>query len=99
MSMPESPLDIASRISHVQPLVTLEAKVQPGHAALVVVDMQNDFCAHGGLVDKGGRDVSAAQAMAARLPGLIEAARAAGVFIVFVRNVYTTESNFYLSDV
>jgi ureidoacrylate peracid hydrolase len=61
--------------------------------------MQNDFCAPGGLVDKGGRDVSAVQDMATRLPGLIAAARAAGVLIVFVRNVYTTDENFYLSDV
>ena len=38
------------------------------------------------------------QAMAARLPPILEAARAAGVLVVFVRNVYSTEQNFYLSD-
>lgn len=91
--------DIASRISHVQPLVTLEQKVRPGHTALIVIDMQNDFCASSGLVARGGRDVSDAQAMAERLPGLIAQARAAGVLVIFVRNVYTTDSNFYLSDV
>ncbi len=99
MSTLESTFDIASRISHVQPLLTLEEKVRPSHTAVIVVDMQNDFCAPGGLVDKGGRDVSAAQDMATRLPGLIAAARTAGVLIVFVRNVYTTDGNFYLSDV
>jgi ureidoacrylate peracid hydrolase len=83
----------------VQPLSGLQEKVRPQHAALVVIDMQNDFCAPGGLVAKGGRDVSAAQEMAERLPGLIAAARAAAVLVVFVRNVYSSEQNFYLSDV
>lgn len=99
MSTPESKFDIASRIAHVQPLMTLGNKVRASNAALIVIDMQNDFCAPGGLVAKGGRDVSAAQEMATRLPELIAAARAAGVLIVFVRNVYTTDGNFYLSDV
>ena len=99
MGTSEDSFDIASRIAHVQPLVTIANKVRPDHSALIVIDMQNDFCAPGGLVAKGGRDVSAAQEMAARLPALIAAARAAGVLVVFVRNVYTTDSNFYLSDV
>lgn len=37
--------------------------------------------------------------MAHELPQLLKAARDAGVFVVFVRNVYTTDNNFYLSDV
>jgi ureidoacrylate peracid hydrolase len=36
--------------------------------------------------------------MAGRLPGLIEAARQAGALVVFVRNVYSSEDNLYLSD-
>jgi ureidoacrylate peracid hydrolase len=99
MSPEESAYDVAARIAHRRPLATLPDKVAPRHAALVVIDMQNDFCADGGLVAKGGRDVSAAQEMATRLPALIAAARAAGVLVVFVRNVYTTEGNVYLSDV
>jgi len=99
MSKEQGYYDIARRIAHVQPLTGLEHKVRPQHAALVVIDMQNDFCASEGLVAKGGRDVSAAQEMAARLPGLIAAARAAGVLVVFVRNVYSSDGNSYLSDV
>ncbi len=45
-----------------------------------------------------GFDVSEAQAMADRLPAILSAARAAGVLVVFVRNVYSSEHNFYLSD-
>src|SRR5262249_39362116 len=63
-----------------------------------VVDMQNDFCAPGGLVSKDGRDISAALEMAGRLPAFIDAARKAGVLVVFIRCVYTTENNAYLSD-
>jgi ureidoacrylate peracid hydrolase len=99
MSKEQTYYDIARRIAHVPPLSGLEQKVRPEHAALVVIDMQNDFCASDGLVAKGGRDVSAAQEMAGRLPGLIAAARAAGVLVVFVRNVYSSDRNFYLSDV
>jgi ureidoacrylate peracid hydrolase len=81
------------------PLTTLAEKVRPGRAALIVIDMQNDFCAEGGMMDHEGGDLSQVQAMAERLPSLIDAARAAGVFVVFVRNVYSTDNNWYLSEV
>lgn len=98
MSVTETDFDILARIAHVEPLVSIERKVQPGHTALLVIDMQNDFIAPNGLVGRSGRDVSAAQKVAERLPEFIAAAREAGVFVIFVRNVYTTERNFYLSD-
>ena len=69
------------------------------HTALIVVDMQNDFCASDGFVANGGRDVSHVQEMAKRLPELIELARQAGVLVVFVRCAYSTDDNRYLSDV
>lgn len=91
-------LEAANRLSHRDLLLSLENKVEPRHAALVVVDVQNDFCAPGGMMDSEGLDLSAVQTMADRLPSLIEAARTAGVLVVFIRNVYSTEGNFYLSD-
>jgi ureidoacrylate peracid hydrolase len=81
------------------PPESLEEKVQPGRTALVVVDVLNDFCADGGMMDAEGADLTAVREAAARLPRLLEAARAAGVLVVFVRNVYTTDGNSYLSDV
>ncbi len=89
---------VAAKISHVAPLRGLAGKVEPGHTALIVIDVQNDFCAPGGMMDQEGFDLADAQAMADRLPPLISAARAAGVLVVFVRNVYSSEHNFYLSD-
>jgi nicotinamidase-related amidase len=58
-------------------LVGLDKKVQPAHTALLVIDMQNDFIASVGLVGRSGRDVSAAQKLAERLPDFIAAARRA----------------------
>jgi ureidoacrylate peracid hydrolase len=92
-------MDAARHIAHTPPLTTLANKVRPSHTALVVVDMQNDFCANDGFVAKGGRDVSLVQEMAKRLSALIDHARAAGVLIVFVRCSYSSEDNRYLSDV
>ena len=81
-------LSAARRIAHVAPLTTLREKVHASHTALIVVDMQNDFCASDGFVANGGRDVSHVQEMAKRLPELIELARQAGVLVVFVRCAY-----------
>jgi nicotinamidase-related amidase len=92
-------LSAARRIAHVAPLTTLPEKVGVSHAALIIIDMQNDFCASDGFVAKGGRDVSHVQQMAKKLPALIEYARKAGVLLVFVRCAYSTDDNRYLSDV
>lgn len=99
MDHDRSTTEAAASLAHVGMLKTLPEKVDPGHAALVVIDVQNDFCAPGGMMDSEGLDLSAVQAMADRLPGLIDSARAAGVLVVFVRNVYSTERNLYLSEV
>lgn len=92
-------VETARRLAHRPVLATLEQKVDPAHAALIVIDVQNDFCAAGGMMDNEGADLGAVQAMADRLPPLIDAARGAGALVVFVRNVYSTEGNAYLSDV
>ena len=68
---------MAGRIAHVEPLLGLDKKVQPAHAALLVIDMQNDFIASAGLVGRSGRDVSAAQKLAEALPNFIAGARRA----------------------
>jgi ureidoacrylate peracid hydrolase len=89
----------AERMTHRPLLMTLEQKIDPSHAALIVIDMQNDFCAAGGMMDLEGADLRAVQTMAERLPEVIDAARSSGVLVVFIRNVYSTQRNVYLSDV
>lgn len=91
--------DAAADLAHRPLLTTLGEKVEPRHAALLVIDVQNDFCAEGGMMHREGRDLGEVQKMARALPRLLDAARDAGVLVVFVRNVYSTEENHYLSDV
>jgi ureidoacrylate peracid hydrolase len=90
--------EAVTALAHVKPLLTLGEKLDPRHTAVVLVDVQNDFCAEGGMMDGEGLDLSAPQEMARRLPSLIAAAREAGALVIFVRNVYSSEQNSYLSD-
>ena len=67
----------------------VDGQLHPRHAALLVVDMQNDFCAEGGYLQRErGYDVSAIPGIAANIARLIDAARAAGVAIVWLRSIY-----------
>lgn len=70
-------------------LTEFRDRADPAHSAVVVVDMQNDFCAPGGYIDrKFGCDEAASQALAGRIAALVEAGRAAGASIVWVRAIY-----------
>jgi ureidoacrylate peracid hydrolase len=80
-------------------LSTLKDKVDPRHAALLMVDVQNDFCAEGGAMHREGRDLALVKQMMPRLERLLAAARAAKVTCVWIRNVYNTGPNHYLSEV
>ena len=80
-------------------LNTLAEKVRPEHCAVLLVDVQNDFCADGGAIHREGRDLSLVQAMIPRLERFLGAARAAGVKCVWIKNVYNTGPNWYLSEV
>jgi ureidoacrylate peracid hydrolase len=62
------------------------AAVRPSATALLVVDLQNDYCAPGGAFDAAGHDISPMQALPARVAMLAEHARDAGVLVVFVQN-------------
>ena len=68
-------------------LTTLEAKTDPNHTALVVVDVQNDFCAEGGMLDTEGLDISRFKKMVPRLVNLIDQARASGCLIVYIQTI------------
>ena len=70
-------------------LTTLEEKVDPRHAAVVVVDMQKDFTTPGCFWDKLGQlDAHAMDALADRLRGFLEAARERGVLVLHVTANY-----------
>lgn len=70
----------------IEVLRTLEEKVRPDHTALLVIDMQNDFCAPEGLsAREGGRDVSAALAIVPAIRRLADGLRAVGGLVVWVK--------------
>jgi ureidoacrylate peracid hydrolase len=81
-------------------LTTLAEKVDPEHAALVVVDVQNDFCDDDGAFARLGRDVKLLHPMVDRLQRLIDCARAAGVLVIFMQYCQNdlTESEVHLEQ-
>jgi nicotinamidase-related amidase len=68
-----------------QVLTELTELVDPAHTALIVVDMQRDFCVPGGAFDRLGVDISMYPPIIPRLARLIEAARAAEVKVIYVQ--------------
>ncbi len=60
-------------------------------AAVVVVDMQNAFASKGGTLDLAGADLSEAPGVVRTIRGVVDAARSAGVPIVFVQLGYNPD--------
>jgi len=71
--------------------VTLPARpenlpINPRETALIVVDMQNAYASPGGYLDLAGFDIEGAAAVIDRIALTVEAARAAGVQVVYFQN-------------
>jgi ureidoacrylate peracid hydrolase len=80
--------------------MVIEAKPEPitidtAHTAVIVVDMQNDFCSKGGLFDRAGVDVSAVQKAVTPTRKVLSAARGAGIRIVYLKMGFRAD----LSDI
>ena len=70
-------------------LRSLKERCDPRLAALLVVDVQNDFVSPEGSAGKRGEDVSGALAMMPNLLALIEAARRVALTIVYIRTTHS----------
>lgn len=56
-----------------------------GRTALLVIDMQKDFCAPGGYVDAMGYDISPLREPIAPIRGILDAARSTDLLVVYTR--------------
>jgi ureidoacrylate peracid hydrolase len=70
-------------------LKTATERWEPRCAALLVVDVQNDFASPKGSAAQRGDDVSASVAMVPRLTRLIDEARRVGLTVVYIRTTHS----------
>jgi ureidoacrylate peracid hydrolase len=78
---------VDSRCSHDRVLKGPDEIVHPDHAALVVVDVQNDFAHTDGFIAKLGLDMSHIQAALPRVNSAIRNARRFGVTVVYLQEI------------
>jgi len=73
--------------------VTLDAKpepiaLDPAHTAVIVVDMENDFAAKGGMFDRAGVDISGAEKAIGPTAKVLATARQTGMKIIYLKMGY-----------
>ena len=68
-----------------QVFTDLSEIVDPTHTALLIIDMQRDFCCAGGSFDRLGVDLSMYPPAIDRIGELLDAARQSGVLPVFIQ--------------
>ena len=75
-----------SRFTQAEPyLWPWNGKLHPANTALVIIDMQIDFCGEGGYVDKMGYDISLTRAPIEPLKKLMAVMRAKGYLLIHTR--------------
>jgi ureidoacrylate peracid hydrolase len=77
-------------------VVTLDAQPEPilidtTRTAVIVVDMQNDFAARGGMLDRLGIDISPIQHAVGPTANVLAAARREGIKIVYLKMGYRAD--------
>jgi ureidoacrylate peracid hydrolase len=81
----------AGYVASESPAITLPARPEPlrlkaSETAIIVVDMQNAYASKGGYLDIAGFDVSGAPPAIHGTRKVLDAARAAGVTVIFFQN-------------
>jgi ureidoacrylate peracid hydrolase len=70
-------------------MMSLEELVRPSHSAILVIDVQNDFCHPEGGQAKQGKEISAMTAVVPNIINLTHEGRKAGVPVIFVQNIHS----------
>ena len=65
--------------------------IDPRQTAVIVVDMQNDFGAEGGMFARAGIDISRIQAVVAPTAQVLTAARRAGMPVVYLKMAFAPD--------
>ena len=78
------------------PVVAIEAQPAPiqidaARTAVLVIDMQNDFGAKGGMFDRAGIDVSLIQRAVGPTARVLTAARQAGIPVVYLKMAFQAD--------
>jgi ureidoacrylate peracid hydrolase len=71
----------------------LQPFVDPAKTAVIVVDVQNDFCHPDGALGRNGAPTGDAMAMIPTLQSLLDAARQFGSKVIFIQTVHTPETD------
>jgi nicotinamidase-related amidase len=72
------------------PKVTIASEPRPfsfdiTNAALIVIDMQHDFCSKGGYVDHSGADVNMLRRPIGVIRSVLQEARRVGMTVIYTR--------------
>ncbi|KAJ1569435.1 hypothetical protein HK096_003142 [Nowakowskiella sp. JEL0078] len=66
-------------------------KLSPSNSAIVVIDMQNDFCSPGGYIDSMGYSLEAARAIIPNIQAVLGSARQKGFHIIHTREGHRSD--------
>ena len=69
-------------------LRTIDEKIDPQHAALIVIDMQNDFCHENRAGAPAGGSIPRVQGIVPQLQTLINGAHEAGTPVIFTQAIH-----------
>lgn len=69
----------------------MDTAPDPTRTALVVIDLQRDFCSPGGYADRAGIDIAPMQAVVVNAVRLLQAARTAGLLVVHTREGHLSD--------